>query len=197
MPLSLSVRKALAFLIAAHGNGGVAATVYAKAGIVEIKAECGMHSQEKIALTTEEASALCSALSIFRGVGALERDYTTCIIEALTGAARSAAIQKERAMTETPNAPTHADLYQEVGCKSVDEQRIDDGAEVRGLGNRLLTPWRQTFIRFVDSTYWRVEYRRTSDGIVNDLRNGRGRIEQVWPRQKTVVVFDTKPPAAT
>ena len=83
----------------------------------------------------------------------------------------------------TPIAPTCKQLCNED--LELIEHKVDDG-------------WRHGFYvtriyqRDEDGTFWRASYRMSTDGETNELREGLARIAQVFPREKTVTIYETK-----
>lgn len=47
----------------------------------------------------------------------------------------------------------------------------------------------EVFHRESDNTYWRANYRRSSDGETNELREGLAQITQVEPYERTVTDY--------
>ena len=43
-----------------------------------------------------------------------------------------------------------------------------------------------------DETFWRASYQRSADGETNGLREGLAKIEQVFPKEVTVTVYEPK-----
>lgn len=43
-----------------------------------------------------------------------------------------------------------------------------------------------------DGTFWRTMYRLSSDGETNELREGLAKIVQVFPRDVTVTIYESK-----
>lgn len=81
--------------------------------------------------------------------------------------------------------PTHEQLSDEIGFESV-LRKADDG-------------WRhgcdiyEVFQRLEDDTYWAVNYRLSTDGETNELRQGECDITQVRPVATTVIKYEAVP----
>jgi hypothetical protein len=84
-------------------------------------------------------------------------------------------------------------------CEQLWNEELDEVSEN-------LATWRhghrvtQVFHRESDDTYWQAEYRRSSDGGTNELREGYAEITQVTPEQTMVthyVAVTTIPPVQT
>ncbi len=77
--------------------------------------------------------------------------------------------------------PTHEDLSDEIGVKSVHREADDS--------------WRhgsyvtEVFHRESDNTYWMASYRLSTDGETNELRDGEADIKQVEPFERTVTDY--------
>ena len=73
------------------------------------------------------------------------------------------------------------------------EQLIDD--ELDSVSRESDDSWRhgsyitQVFYRKADGTYWQAEYRLSSDGETNELREGYAEITQVKPVEKSVTTY--------
>lgn len=50
----------------------------------------------------------------------------------------------------------------------------------------------EVYKRESDSTYWQVEYQKSTDGETNGLREGNYTINRVYPKQVTTTVYSTK-----
>ena len=83
--------------------------------------------------------------------------------------------------------PTCEQISEEDGVEVVDRQTDDSWRH----GVRV----KEVFHRPSDHSFWRVEYRLSTDGETNELADGTADISQVWPAQKLVTVYISLPPA--
>lgn len=73
--------------------------------------------------------------------------------------------------------------------------QLDDGADFTSVKREADDSWRhgsyvsEIFHRIADDTYWQAEYRLSTDGETNELREGTALITQVKPEQQTVTVY--------
>jgi hypothetical protein len=51
----------------------------------------------------------------------------------------------------------------------------------------------EVFFREEDATFWQVEYRKSTDGETNELREGSASITQVYPHEVMTTVYTTEP----
>lgn len=77
--------------------------------------------------------------------------------------------------------PTCEDLFEQDGFKDVHREAD--------------TSWRhgayisEVFLRESDNTYWMANYRLSTDGETNELREGTAEIVQVEPFEKTITDY--------
>lgn len=75
-------------------------------------------------------------------------------------------------------------------------EELLDGDGFHEVWHRSDTGWRHgtyetaVFLRASDETFWRVSYRRSTDGETNGLREGRAKIIQVQPVQVVTTEYE-------
>ena len=79
------------------------------------------------------------------------------------------------------SAPTHEDLFEEVGFEQLD--REDDASWRHGS---YVKEW---FRRIEDESFWLAEYLESTDGETNELREGGAVISQVEPYEVTLTKY--------
>lgn len=58
------------------------------------------------------------------------------------------------------------------------------------------TSWRhgsyetEVYLRLSDKTYWQAYFRLSTDGEINELRDGQATITQVVPVEKTIIAYE-------
>lgn len=74
-------------------------------------------------------------------------------------------------------------------------EELFDGDGFKSVHREADTSWRhgayitQVFHREADGTYWEANYRLSTDGETNELREGSAEIREVVPVEKTVIVY--------
>jgi hypothetical protein len=72
---------------------------------------------------------------------------------------------------------------------------LADGTGFASVKRATADSWRhgsyisEIFHRIADDTYWQADYRLSTDGETNELREGHALIAQVKPEQQTVTVY--------
>ncbi len=78
-------------------------------------------------------------------------------------------------------------------CQQICDEELDDPVLVEDD-----TSWRHGYHRYAvyhrkeDNTFWSVNYRASTDGETNELREGTAKITEVTPVQKTITVYEEK-----
>lgn len=83
---------------------------------------------------------------------------------------------------------------EEPTCEQLFDEEVVTRIQVSALADwRHGTTQTAIFYREEDDTFWRAVYRVSTDGETHGLRDWDAAISRVWPKQRTITVYETTP----
>lgn len=75
-------------------------------------------------------------------------------------------------------------------CEQLSDEELECVATHSDTSWRHGTRETHVFKRETDGTFWEAKFRLSTDGETNELREGLAKIRQVFPKEKTVTVYE-------